>query len=147
MKNNNIQNKTSLYKCINCYGNHPSTSMQCSVRQRNTEILKVAERHQMSFRRAEIVYRSYAEVTNKQAYKEQEKINVSLRDKEIGQMQQRIVSNTINKIVIGLVLSPEILSIENLPIREKVDKLCNFIESLGIMQMNSSLIFNQCVNK
>lgn len=147
MKNNNIQNKTSLYKCINCYGNHPSTSMQCSVRQRNTEILKVAERHQMSFRRAEIVYRSYAEVTNKQAYKEQAKINVPLRDKETGQMQQRIVSNIINKIVIGLVLSPEILSIENLPIREKVDKLCNFIESLGIMQMNSSLILNQCVNK
>ena len=143
MKNNNLQNKTSLYKCINCNGNHPSTSMQCIVRQRNTEILKVAERHRMSFRRAEIVYRSYAEVTNKQAYKEQAKINVPFRDNENSQMQQRIVSNTINKIVIGLVLSPEILSIENLPIREKADKLCNFIESLGIMKMNSSLILNQ----
>ena len=121
--------------------------MQCIVRQRNTEILKVAERHQMSFRRAEIVYRSYAEVTNKQAHKEQTKINVAFRGNENSQMQQRIVSNTINKIVIGLVLSPEILSIENLPIREKVDKLCSSIESLGIMKMSSSHILNQCINK
>jgi len=87
-----------------------------------------------------LVYRSYAEVTNKQAYKEQAKINVSFRDNENSWMQQRIVSNTIIKLVIGLVLSPEILSIENLPIKEKVDKLCNFMKSLGIMQMNSSLI-------
>jgi len=37
-------------------------------------------------------------------------------------------------------LLSQILSIENMLIREKVEKLGNLTESLGIMQMNSNLI-------
>ena len=97
----------------------------------------------MSYGRAETVYRSYAEVVNKNVYKEH-----SVRTHNVPQLEvKQVINNTANKIVIGLLLSPELLDMANLPLKEKVEKLCKFIENLGIAELDCSLVIQQCKNK
>lgn len=143
LKNLEQQKKADYFRCVNCKRNHPSTSSLCSVRRRNLEVLKVAEKHQMSYGRAETVYRSYAEVVNKNVYKEH-----SVRTHNVPQLEvKQAINNTANKIVIGLLLSPELLDMANLPLKEKVEKLCKFIENLGIAELDCSSVIQQCKNK
>ena len=51
---------------------------------------------------------------------------------------------TAKKLVIGMLITPGILSIENLPLNEKVDKLCELVEQMKFGKLDRNDIKLVC---
>ena len=125
LKNNQVTTNKDMYKCANCLGNHSSTSPACQIRLKNKEILNVAEKYQVSFKRAQVMYRSYAQAVYSSAVKpERTSVNRIWTD-TIESMKRQTITGTVNKILIALALSPEVLSTGSAPIAEKWRRYVN----------------------
>ena len=84
-------------------------------------MLEVAEKYGMGFKRARTTFRSYAHVVQN---------NLNPEKRIISNTAAELQQMTAKKLVIGMLITPGILSIENLPLNEKVDKLCELVEQM-----------------
>ena len=121
LKQESVDERTSRYRCANCKQNHSSTSSVCPVRRENQQVLEVAEKYGMGFKRARTTFRSYAHVVQN---------NLNPVKRIISNTAAELQQMTAKKLVIGMLITPGILSIENLPLNEKVDKLCELVEQM-----------------
>ena len=69
LKTEPVETRDTKYHCVNCNGNHTTTSATCPQRRQNKIITKIAETQNIRIKRAESAYKSYAQVANKQLSK------------------------------------------------------------------------------
>ena len=91
----------------------------------NKNILEIAEKNQSSYKRATTTYRSYADVINK-------KQDQLLNPKPSAYDVSYIAEQTAKKITLGILLNPELLNLEKLPLTDRINKLCELVEKLNI---------------
>jgi hypothetical protein len=127
--------KTNKYKFSNCKENHSSTSSICQIRRENQQVLEVAEKYGMDFKRARITYRNYAQALQSNLTPEKRVISKTAED-----LQQL----TANKLVIGILTTPGMLNIQDLELSEKIGKLCDLVEELKLGKLNGSDISMVC---
>ena len=53
LKNNDFLQKVQTYRCANCKGCHSSTSKKCPIRQQNRNVILIAEKYNMGYKRAQ----------------------------------------------------------------------------------------------
>ena len=148
LKNSDPAEKVKFYKCANCKGCHSSTSRECPIRQQNRNILEMAEKYNMGYRRAQVMYRTYAQaIHSNQIHSAKSTQRSGLPNQGTEQDIYRRVSDTVTKILVGLLLSPDLLDMASLPLLEKVEKLCSFINELNMGPIDCEAIRSKCIDK
>lgn len=144
LKNTDSTSRPKSYICANCKGNHSSTSFACPVRIQNREILQVAEKYHMGFKRAQVTYRSYADVANKKLTVSTPYFN-QLHNEITINMKQEIEQKAAKSLIIGLLLRPEMLKLSELSLIERISKLCTLVHELQLGQLNKDEIRSVCL--
>jgi hypothetical protein len=121
------EEKFQKYSCVNCRGNHSSTSGLCRVRDQNKNILRLSQEKNIGFNMASIAYRSYADALNK---KQALEINE----------QNRLQKEILTKLVIFVSSAPEVVDLRDLELQERVQKLCSLMKTLFNEKLESSEI-------
>ena len=143
LKDKEINDPARQYCCANCKGRHSTTSSACPVRRENREILMVAEKYQMGYSRARVAYKSYAQVVQNEASRTLKPESIIV-NRTMSQLRDEIVRNTTKTIVVGLLLSQDMLNIGSLPLDEKIRKLCNFVDTMKICKLEMKDIADVC---
>ena len=130
--------------CANCGGSHSSTSNWCPVRQQNQGILQVAEKYQIGFRMAQVAYKSYADVLNKRRLHHNQ-INQTSQSQITDRLVKSSKTEAAEKLVIGLLCSPDLMNLSSLSLPVRIEKLCKLVEELNLGSLNQQKISSVCL--
>ena len=134
LKTEPVETRNTKYHCVNCNGNHTTTSATCPQRRQNKIITKIAETQNIGIKRAESAYKSYAQVANKQLsktsqfYLNKEEFPPISRDQELE--IQSDVQTVVKKIIKEIARNPRIFDTSSIPVEEKINSLCKVIEQI-----------------
>ena len=103
----------------------------------------VAEKYQMGYSRARVAYKSYAQIVQNEASRTLKPESIIV-NRTMSQLRDEIVRNTTKTIVVGLLLSQDMLNIGSLSLDEKIKKLCNFVETMKICKLEMKDIADVC---
>ena len=136
--------RPKAYMCANCGGSHSSTSNWCPVRQQNQGILQVAEKYQIGFRMAQVAYKSYADVLNKRRLHHNQ-INQTSQSQITDRLVKSSKTEAAEKLVIGLLCSPDLMNLSSLSLPVRIEKLCKLVEELNLGSLNQQKISSVCL--
>ena len=138
LKNSDSTEKVQTYRCANCKGCHSSTSRECPIRQQNRNVLLMAEKYNMGYKRAQVVYRTYAQAACKE----------SLSHSSLSQKSKYNTSaaDILIPIVSALAITPEIFQIQDSSINSRIDHLCTVIQTLTSVKLDSLKIKGAILN-
>jgi len=146
LKLEDAQSRASKYRCINCKGNHSSTSLTCPERLKNQQILNVAEKYQVGYKRASAVHKTYAQALHKEAYKKNTSTHSTLNhtfDAIIKETKREIMT----KMAISLVFSEDFVKFDNFSLSQKIQKVCSFLINLNIGEVDAVQVNSECTRK
>lgn len=98
----------------------------------------------MGFKRAQVTYRSYADVANKKLTVSTPYFN-QLHNEITINMKQEIEQKAAKSLIIGLLLRPEMLKLSELSLIERISKLCTLVHELQLGQLNKDEIRSVCL--
>ena len=141
LKNSDPIDKTQYYRHAICKGCHSSTSTVCPIRQQNRNILLMAEKFNIGYKRAQVVYRTYTQAICSNQTQQAKPVQYNcIINQNNEQIINKTISETVAKIIAELLLFPDLLDIASLPLATKVEKLCGFMNELNMGPIDSEAI-------